>query len=104
MKNFLDVMNEVMDKKPSSSGSVVRAFRKKFEFTQRDLSELTGILENNISSIENDRTEVGVKTAVKLAAVFGISPARILFPNGTRIKSKEVRDIEKKTLKMLKSS
>jgi transcriptional regulator with XRE-family HTH domain len=103
MRNMLEFMNEIMEQ-PSTPGSVTRAFRKKMEFTQKELSQLTGILENNISSIENDRAEIGVKTAVKLAAVFGISPARILFPNGTRIKSREVREIEKKTLKLLKTS
>ena len=103
MRDFLEFMNEVMDK-PSTSGSIVRAFRKKFEFTQKQLADLTGIKENNISAIEHDKLEIGVKTAIKLAAVFGISPARILFPNGTRIKSKEVRAIEKKTLQMLKNS
>lgn len=103
MRDMLDFLNEITDK-PASTGRVVRAFRKKFGFTQKQLSSLTGILENNISSIENDRLEVGVRTAVKLAAVFGISPARILFPNGTKIKTKEVRAIEKKTLQLLKSS
>ena len=44
-RDMLEFMNEIMDK-PSTSGSIVRAFRKKFELTQKDLKKITGISES----------------------------------------------------------
>jgi transcriptional regulator with XRE-family HTH domain len=100
-KNLLDVMNEVLEKE-ITPGLVVRALRKKYEMTQKDLAEITGIKENNISAIEHNRIEVGLRTAEKLAAVFGINPARILFPNPQKKKSKEILAIEKRAQKFIK--
>lgn len=100
-KNFLDVMNEVLDK-DITPGSLVRALRKKINMTQKQLADISGLKENNISAIEHNRIEVGLRTAEKLAAVFGIHPARILYPNLQKKKSKEIIAIEKRAQKFLK--
>jgi transcriptional regulator with XRE-family HTH domain len=63
-------------------GKVVRAFRKNFGFTLQDIDKLTGAGETNLSAIENDNRVLGPELATRLAAVFGINPALILFPNG----------------------
>lgn len=64
-------------------GKVIRAFRKNFGFTLADIEKLTDIAEPNLSAIENDSRPVGQELAIRLAAVFGINPGLILFPNGT---------------------
>ena len=66
----------------ATPGGVIRSFRRNFRMTQRELAQVTGIAETNISSIENGRIEIGVRRAVLISAAFGIDPASILFPNG----------------------
>ena len=66
-------------------GKVVRAFRKNFAFTLADIEKLTDVAESNLSAIENDSRPLGPDLAIRLAAVFGISPALILFPDGAGI-------------------
>lgn len=76
-KNFFDLKQT-----KTTAGGVIRAFRKNFKLTQQELSQITGIAETNISAIENDKIEIGIKRAALLAAAFGIDPSLILFPNG----------------------
>jgi transcriptional regulator with XRE-family HTH domain len=80
-KDMLDFLNESIDKK-SSTGSIVKSFRKKFGLTQKELGKITGLSETHISAIEHDKIEIGKKRAEMLAAVFGIHPSTLLFPNG----------------------
>ncbi len=75
MKNLLDVI-----KVEETPGKVIRAFRRSFDLTMADIERLTGIPATNLSAIENDKMDIGVRRAKLLAAVFGISPALILFP------------------------
>jgi len=66
----------------ATPGKVIKAFRKNFNITQQELAGVTGIAETNISAIENDKVEIGVKRAVLIAAAFGINPSGLLFPRG----------------------
>lgn len=100
-KSMLDFLDENRDKK-STSGSIVKAFRKKLNLTQKDLEEITKISETHISAIEHNKIELGVKRAEMLAAVFGLHPSTLLFPNGKWEKSKEIIAIEKRASKYLK--
>ena len=63
-------------------GQTVKELRKKKEWTQSVLSELTGIAVSNLSNIENGRSRLGEDRAILLAAALGIRPEFILFPNG----------------------
>ncbi len=67
---------------------VIRAFRRNFGFTLADIEKLADIAESNLSAMENDARPIGQELAVRLAAVFGINPGLILFPNGTEILDK----------------
>jgi|GEM_PF-1942763 transcriptional regulator with XRE-family HTH domain len=80
-KNLKD-LGSLFYSKENTPGKIIKAFRSNFGITQMELAETTGISEKNISAIENDRREVGVLTAKRIAAFFGIDPAIILFPNG----------------------
>ena len=76
-RNFFDL--KLIEITP---GKVIKAFRKNFSITQQELAKVTGIAETNLSAIENDRLEIGVKRAVLIAAALGISPSGLLFPHG----------------------
>ncbi len=88
----------------STPGSIVRAFRKNFGLTLKNLEKVTGIDETNLSAIENNKREVGLKSAILLAAVFGIDPDQILFPNGyeRKVLSAKVRDVVKQTERLVR--
>jgi hypothetical protein len=69
------------------------------------MREITGLSYTNISAIEHDRVDVGVRRAVLLAAAFGIEPQQILFPHGyvrpdqhdvERVSTRAKRLLEKK--------
>lgn len=100
MKNFSD-----LEQVKATPGQVVRAFRTNFDLTLKELEQITGVSYTNISAIEHDRVDVGVRRAVLLAAAFGIEPQQILFPQGyvrpdqpdvERVRTRAKRLLEKK--------
>lgn len=100
MKNLLEVIKKV--KGPSTSGSVIRAHRRNWEITLKELSEMTGIAESNLSLIENDKVEIGTRRASLIGAALGIDPAFILFPEGAEgAFKKEIERVSKKAAKLL---
>ena len=93
-----------LDQVKSTPGSIVRAFRKNFDLTLKDLEKITGIDETNLSAMENDKREIGLKSAILLSAAFGIDPDQILFPEGyeRKILSAKVRDVVKQTERIVR--
>ncbi len=77
MKSFWDL--SLVNATP---GQIVRAFRRNFGLTLKELEQVTGVSYTNLSAIENDRVDIGVRRAVLLAAAFGIEPQQLLFPAG----------------------
>lgn len=96
-RNFFDL------KLPkTTAGGIIKAFRKNFKITQEDLTKITGIAETNLSAIENDKIEIGVKRAVLLATALGIDPSQLLFPNGVEdAYSKEIRHVKQVAAKLM---
>lgn len=86
--------------KDSTAGSIIRAFRKNFRVTLKELSKLTGIPESNLSAIENDKLEIGVKRATLIGAALGIAPESLLFPNGKSQYEKEAERVRKAAEKL----
>ena len=100
MKDLLEVMKRV--KGPSTSGSVIRAHRRNWKITLKELSEITGIAESNLSLIENDKVEIGTRRASLIGAGLGIDPAFILFPEGTLgAFKKEIDRVSRKSSRLL---
>jgi transcriptional regulator with XRE-family HTH domain len=100
VRNFFD-----LEQVEATPGQVVRAFRTNFGLTLKELEQITGVSYTNLSAIEHDRIDVGVRRAVLLAAAFGIEPQQILFPQGyvrpdhheaERVRRRAKRLIEKK--------
>ena len=63
-----------------SIGESVRILRELQEFSQNELSELTGIPQSTISAIERDRIRLGVERAKVLARALRCHPAVLVFP------------------------
>ena len=63
-----------------SVGESVRILRELQEFSQSQLSELTGISQATISAIENGRVNLGVERAKVLARALRCHPAVLVFP------------------------
>ena len=96
-RNFFDLKLE-----KATSGEIIKAFRKNFQITQKELAEVTGIAETNLSAIENNKIEIGVKRAVLIGAALGLDPSFILFPEGGEtMYHDEVKSAKKASLKML---
>ena len=81
---------------------MIKAFRKNFNITQEELATVTGIAETNLSAIENDKIEIGVKRAVLIAAALGINPSGLLFPSGYETSyKKDVKAVQAASAKMM---
>lgn len=98
---FMDLLNE-LDPSTLTPGRMLRSFRKGLSLTLKEVEEITGVKEQNLSALENDRMEMSVYYAEILAAALGIHPTDILFPNGKWEKSKQVCEVEIKARKILK--
>ena len=64
-----------------SVGESVRIIRELQGLSQNELSRLTGIPQSTISSIENDRVNLGVERAKVLARSLKCHPSVLVFPN-----------------------
>lgn len=101
MKRMKDVIEEFCPG-PISSGEAIRVLRNSIEFTLKDVEKITGISEQRLSSLENDRCSLSAKNAKKIAAALGVNPLTILFPNGPDFKDKEIQKIEQLRDKLIK--
>jgi transcriptional regulator with XRE-family HTH domain len=82
-------------------GRLLRAFRRNFGFTLKDVEKLIGIQESNLSAMENDRKPVGHEAATKLGAIYGLSPSLILYPNGTEVlDTPELQKIHRRSIQL----
>ena len=61
-------------------GESVRIIRELQGFSQNELARLSGIPQSTISAIENDRVNLGVERAKKLARALKCHPAVLVFP------------------------
>lgn len=86
----------------TSTGKIIKAFRENFKITQNELAQITGIAGTNLSAIENDKVEIGVKRAVLIATTLGLNPSQLLFPNGVEATySKEVHRVQQISAKVM---
>lgn len=75
------ILDNIFGKAKYTPGDVVRLKRKSWGLSQKEVSEITKISENNISGYENNRLKIGWEVANKLAVAIGVHPATIMFPN-----------------------
>lgn len=96
----LSFVDDLIDGKVTP-GKIVRVRRESLGLTQKDVFELTGIKTTFLSAVENDKRNLGVDTATKIAAAIGLHPSSILFPDDFDV-DKEITKIIKKREKLLK--
>ena len=96
----LSFLDDLIDGKVTP-GKIVRTRRESLGLTQKDIYDLTGIKTTFLSAVENDKRNLGVYTASKIAAAIGLHPSSILFPDDFDV-DKEIAKIIKKREKLLK--
>lgn len=62
-------------------GEMLKTLRELQEMTQSELSDMTGINQANISSMETSAKNIGRERALILAKALKVHPAIILFPD-----------------------
>ena len=60
-------------------GKALRIYREANGLTQGELAKRTGITQNAVSALENDRSALGVDRAKVLARVLKVHPANLAF-------------------------
>lgn len=92
----LDDMLEQLGAEEPTPGNTLRVHRKRFEMTLKELEDVTGIKEANLSSLENGRIEMTPHYAEIFAAAFGLHPTIFLYPKGDFSKTKELALVQKR--------
>jgi transcriptional regulator with XRE-family HTH domain len=64
-----------------SPGEMLKVIRELQDLSQKELSELTGIPQSNISAIESNHRQLGRERALLFAKALKVHPAVILFPD-----------------------
>lgn len=62
-------------------GEMLRTLRDLQGFSQKQLAELSGLTQSNISALENGTSQIGRERALALAFALKVHPAVILFPD-----------------------
>lgn len=98
--NAMEFLNQFFTEK-MTSGRVIQAKRRNFGITLEEVSKITGIDIGNLSAIENDKKQIGVKTAIKIGLAIGLHPSSILFPEGYDVGDSEFQSIKEKGEELL---
>lgn len=101
-KDFGRLLDELKTEEPTS-GSILRAFRKRIGLSQEELAEVTEIQRPNLSALENDKIEMTKHYAELCAAALNIHPNDLLYPGGLYQMSSRAKQVEKNVKRLLKS-
>ena len=99
---FLEMLDDFFPRKTKvSSGEFIKIKRMNYGLTLKEVEEITGISQNNLSLYENNRKNLGYIQATKIGLAIGLQPMTILFPNGI---DKDIRfkEIARKSQKVLR--
>lgn len=100
-KRMMDVLDELVPQ-GATPGEMLRALRKREGLTLEEMEKITGIRDNNLSAIENDRIQMSKHYAEVFAAALDVHPMIFLYPNAKFEKSTELLKIEKRAAKFRK--
>lgn len=88
-----------IDKTKLTSGKILKAMRSRFGFTQNEVSGVIGISPSNLSSLENDKRNLGLELAAKFSILYGVRIESLIFPGGIE-KMKGYKGIIRKVEKL----
>lgn len=87
--------------KDDTAGKIIQSFRRNFNITQAELCSITGISENYLSALENNKREIGLEVASKIAVFFSFDPTFLLFPGGLDELNSQYAEIQKEAKKLI---
>ncbi|MEQ1666123.1 MAG: helix-turn-helix transcriptional regulator [Bdellovibrionales bacterium] len=102
-KRMIDVLNELVPES-ATAGEILKALRRRDGLTLEAMGKITGIRDNNLSAIENDRIEMSQHYAEVFAAALDVHPMIFLYPDGKFEKTGELRKIEKRASRYRKQA
>lgn len=85
----------------TTTGTLIKSWRKNFNISQDFMAFACGISQANLSAIENDRRDVGSRVALRLSSFMNIAPDIILYPNGFE-KEPEYKEVQNRKRKLIK--
>jgi plasmid maintenance system antidote protein VapI len=97
--SFMALLNQY-DSEAPTPGRIAKSFRVNSEFTLKEVSLLTDIPDTNLSKLENNKLSMTSQYAERIAAVYGVHPAIILYPEGYSDFSDVYMDISKQAQKL----
>jgi len=62
-------------------GQMLKTLRELQGLSQKELADITGMTQSNISALETDARQIGRERAITLAKALKVHPAVILFPD-----------------------
>ncbi len=62
-------------------GEMLKVLRELQELSQKELAELSGMTQSNISALESGVRQIGRERSIALAKALKVHPAVILFPD-----------------------
>ena len=101
MGKFRDLLDKLAPG-DATPGELLRSFRKLEGFTLKEMEEITGIKESNLSAIENGRIPMTQHYAETFAAALRIHPTVFLYPNGSFAKDSRLIKIERRAAMVIK--
>lgn len=100
-RRMKEVLDEFFPGEPTP-GELLRALRKRDGFTLKDMEDITGVKDSNLSAIENSHVEMTQYYAEIFAAALGVQPTIFLYPNGKFAKDERLLEIERKANRLRK--
>ena len=99
---FLEMLNDFFPRKVKlSSGELIKMKRMNYRLTLKEVQDITGISQSNLSLYENNKKKLGYIQATKIGLAVGLHPMTILFPKGID-KDMRFKEIAKKSQKVLR--
>lgn len=68
----------------------LKAWRKSHTLTQERLANMLGVKDNTVSGWENGKRDVGLIELAKIAEIYGVSPAALLFAPEDQVKASAI--------------
>lgn len=83
-----------------TSGEMVRTFRKRIGLTLKDMQEITGIKESNLSKLENGKIDMTQHYAELCGIALDVPPEVLLYPGGKFDPGPRLKEVAKRAARV----